>query len=277
MVRSLPALALLAACASAPPAAEVRARPRLASFSPALTETLFSLGLGGQVVGVTRFCELPPGEERPVLGDAVTVSAEAVLAARPDVLLIQSRPERFTALRQLAPDLRVEHFTIETLADIAAAERRLGALAGEAAVGEAAAAAFTAEVEELRRRSAGLPRPRALFVTGSEQAGAAGRGTFADELLALAGAKNAAAGLTGWQTIDVEYALSVQPEVLVCWSPEADTARDLARWRGLADLPAAREGRVLGITGQSWLMPTPRLTERARDLLAMVHPEAVTP
>lgn len=271
------AAALILACDPAPPAAEAPAGPRLASFSPAMTAMLFAMDLGAQVVGVTRFCELPPGEERPVLGDAVTVSAEAVLAARPDVLLIQSDPGRFSAIANLAPDLRIEHFAIETLADIAAAERRLGALAGQPARGEEAALAFEAELAEVRRLGADLPRPRLLFVTGSQNPGAAGTGTFVDELIALAGAENAAAGLRGWQGVDLEYALSVQPEVLVCWSPEADAARDLARWRALQDLPAARAGRVIGLTGQSWITPTPLLAGHARALLALVHPEAVTP
>jgi iron complex transport system substrate-binding protein len=268
---------LLAACSHPSEAPEAPAAPRLASFSPALTELLFSMGLGEQVVGVTRYCELPEGETRPVLGDAITVTAEGVLAVEPDVLLIQSDPARFAPIRQLDPDLGIEHFTIETLDDITAAQRRLGVLAGHPERGEEAARDLEAGLSEVRARSAGLPRPRLLFVTGSEKPGTAGSGTFVDDLIGLAGAENAAADLHGWQTINLEFALAAAPRILVCWSPDSDSAQDLARWRALQDLPAARDGRVLGVTEQSWITPTPRLVGHAEELLAMVHPESASP
>jgi len=277
MLRLALAFCLPVACSRPPGAEPASSAPRLASFSPALTELLFSMGLGDQVVGVTRYCELPEGETRPVLGDAITVSAEGVLAVDPDVLLIQSDPARFAPIQQLEPDLQIEHFTIETLAEISAAQRRLGVLAGQPERGEEAARAFETGLEGVRTKSAGLQRPRLLFVTGSEKPGTAGGGTFVDELIGLAGAENAAANLHGWATLDLEYALAAAPEVLVCWSPEADADRDLARWRALRDLPAARDGRVFGITAQSWITPTPRLVGHAEELLAMVHPELAHP
>ncbi|MFH1466176.1 MAG: ABC transporter substrate-binding protein [Pseudomonadota bacterium] len=277
MLRILFALGLLVACSRPVAVEEEPSAPRLASFSPALTELLFSMGLGAQVVGVTRYCELPAGEERPVLGDAITVSAEGVLAVAPDVLLIQSDPARFAPIQQLDPALQIEHFSIETIADIAAAQRRLGVLAGQPARGDAAARAFEAGLEEVRAKSAGLARPRLLFVTGSEKPGTAGQGTFVDELIGLAGAENAAAHLHGWATLDLEYVLAAEPHILVCWSPAADSARDLARWRALEDLPAARDGRVYGISAQSWITPTPKLVGHAEELLAMVHPELAAP
>ena len=69
--------------------------PRIVSFSPALTRILFDMNLGHHVVGVTRFCRLPDGIERPRIGDAETISAETILAVRPDIILTQSLPERF--------------------------------------------------------------------------------------------------------------------------------------------------------------------------------------
>jgi iron complex transport system substrate-binding protein len=267
--------ALMVACGAQPvegPPPESPSAPRLASLAPALTHMLFAMGLGEQVAGVSRYCSLPEGVQRPVLGDALTVSTEAVLAAQPDVLLIQSDPAKYEPLRQLDPDLRVEHFTVETIDDITLALRRLGTLAGRPELGEQHAAALEAGLDALRAQAEGADRPRVLFVMGSEKPGSAGRGSFVHELIELAGGENAAGELEGWPTLSLEYVLATQPEVLVCWSSPHDAQRDLERWSSLADLPAARDGRVHVVTDTTWTLPTPTLLDHARQLRAWLHP-----
>ncbi len=270
--------ALLALACSVPePATETEpggAPPRLASMSPALTEMLFSMGLGAQVVGVTRYCQLPAGEQRPLLGDAISVSAEAILAVEPDLLLIQSDAARFEPVEQLDPELQVEHFSIETLADISSALRRAATLAGQPALGEQAAQDFEAGLQAVRRRVAQQAPPSVLFVTGSDKPGTAGQGTFIHELIELAGGTNAAASYEGWATLNLEYALAAQPEVLLCWTVPDVAQQDLARWQALEDLPAARSGRVHVVTEPSWTLPTPGLLLHAQQLAAMLHPAA---
>jgi iron complex transport system substrate-binding protein len=275
--RLLPLLLLLLSCCSAPPPATPpagpgNAPPRLASLAPALSHMLFAMGLGEQVVGVSRYCTLPEGEERPVLGDALTVSTEAVLASDPDVLLIQSDPTKYEPLRRLDPGLAIEHFSVETTADIVSALRRLGELAGQPALGARHADTLEAGLEELRAQAQGAHRPRVLFVMGSEKPGSAGRGSFVHELIQLAGGENVAAELEGWPTLNLEYVLAAQPEVLVCWTTPQDAERDRQRWLALEDLPAARDGRVHVVTETTWTLPTPTLLEHARQLSAWVHP-----
>ena len=243
-------------------------------LAPALTKMLFDLGLGGQVVGVSRYCGLPEGEQRPVLGDALTVSTEAVLATQPDILLIQSDPAKYAPLQQLAPDLSIEHFSIETLADISTALRRLGTLAGQPERGEQHAVALETGLDALRSQTIGLDRPKVLFVMGSEKPGSAGRGSFVHELIELAGGQNAAGDLEGWPTLSLEYVLAAQPDVLVCWSSPQDAERDRQRWSSLEDLPAAQLGRIHVVTEPSWTLPTPLLLGHAQQLEAWFHPEA---
>jgi iron complex transport system substrate-binding protein len=266
----------LVSCGAEPEPAEPQDAapyPTLASLAPALTQMLFAMGLGDQVVGVSRYCELPEGQERPVLGDALTVSTEAVLAAGPDVLLIQSDPAKYEPLRQLDPGLQVEHFTVETTADIVTALQRLGVLAGHQELGERHAFALRDGLGELRRQAEGLHRPRVLFVMGSEKPGSAGQGSFVHELIELAGGENAAGELEGWPTLSLEYVLAAQPEVLICWTSPGDAERDAQRWASLEDLPAAQSGRIHVVTDPSWTLPTPKLLDHARQLRAWFQPQ----
>jgi len=265
--------ALFAGCDPAPSTApEPLGPPRLASLAPALTQMSFALGLGEQVVGVSRYCGLPDGEQRPVLGDALTVSTEAVLATEPDILLIQSDPAKYATLQQLDPGLRIEHFSIETLADISAALRRLGSLAGQPERGEQHAAHLETGLDTLRGQTEGLDRPKVLFVMGSEKPGSAGKGSFVHELIELAGGDNAAGELEGWPTLNLEYVLAAQPDVLICWTSPQNAEQDLERWSSLTDLPAAQTGRIHIVTASSWTLPTPILLEHAQQLRDWFHP-----
>ncbi len=267
-------LAVITACSDplAPEPAAAVQPPTLASLAPALTHMLFAMDLGEQVVGVSRYCSLPDGVERPVLGDALTVSTEAVLAAGPDVLLIQSDPTKYAPLQQLDPGLLVEHFSVETTADIVDTLRRLGRLAGHQERGELHSFALAEGLAELRAQAEGLERPRVLFVMGSEKPGSAGRGSFVHELIELAGGENVAGDLEGWPTLSLEYVLAAQPEVLICWTSPQDAERDRERWLSLEDLPAARDGRVHVVTETTWTLPTPMLLEHARQLRSWIHP-----
>jgi len=83
-------LLLLSACggggrASSPPASPAR----IISCAPNLTEMLFTLGAGHRLVGVTRYCRFPPEARNiPPLGDLYSPSLEAMVAARPDLIVL---------------------------------------------------------------------------------------------------------------------------------------------------------------------------------------------
>jgi len=123
-------------------ASTVVAAPRVVSFSPAITEMAFDMGLGGRVVGVTNYCQLPDGESRPSIGDQFNITTEAILAVNPTVLLTQSDPSRFAALATVAPEVKIVHVKIESLEDIGRAMETVAAAAGDRRRGIAARKRF---------------------------------------------------------------------------------------------------------------------------------------
>ncbi len=272
------AVALAAGCSDRRPAASA-VRPRVVSFSPALTETLFDLGLGRHVVGVTRYCILPPGESAPALGDAFDVNAEAILSVDPDVLLVQTSDlRRFEGVRQIDPEVRIEQFQIETLADIKAAIERIGRILGREDLARQGVQRFEAKLDAVSRPLAGLARPRVLFVTGTDRPAVAGPGTFIHELIGLAGGVNVGTeipGKTRWRETHVEAILAAAPEVLICQARRADEVESVkAYWLGWENLPAARDKRVHVVTDRHWSIPSIRVADLAPKLAEMIHPGA---
>jgi iron complex transport system substrate-binding protein len=253
--------------------------PRIISYSPAITDMLFEMGLGDHIVGVTSQCNLPAGQLRTVVGDALSArsSSEAMAAVEPDIILIQQSPENFAALKQIRPGVRIEHFDIETVADIAAALERLGTLAGNEAIGRAAKEKFLRQLDSVRARTAGLPKPATLFVLGWDRPSTGGARSFLHEMIQIAGGQDVAEKYPRWSELNAESVLAMAPEVLICWSDAGTEDRARQYWAGLSTLPAVRSGRIFVVSDRGWTIPSARIAGLADELAGMIHPELLKP
>lgn len=248
--------------------------PRIVSFSPALTEMLFDMGLGDHVVGVTTSCVLPEGVSRPRVCNMMNAEAvEPILSVKPDCVVAQISPSKLEALQRIAPEIKIEHFDIETLADISAAITHLGQVVGRPEVVQPARQKFEQQLDEVRRAVADKPRPRVLFMAPKSLA--AGTGTFLDEMIQVAGGTNAAT-FKGWQNINLDAVMAARPDVLICQAdPDEDAAKTKAYWEAVGEFPAAKSHRVLVVSDRHWTIPTARSAQYVRILAEMLHPGAL--
>ena len=233
------------------------------------------MGLGDHVVGVTSQCILPQGVERPRVGDAFSANVtEAILSVKPDLVLVQVNPDKFKTLREVDPNVKVEHFTIERLADIPTAMTRIAALAGKPDAAKTAVGQFEAELVAVDKRVAGVARPRVLFVMGFKQPSTGGGDTFLGDMIERAGGTNVARDMAGWKGLNIESVLSLKPDIIVCWIDSAYDKADEARdyWMKLKDLPAAQSGRVVVVDDRYWTIPTRRTSQYVAKLADIVHP-----
>ncbi len=255
----------------AEPAAVEVPGPRLVSLSPSTTEALFALGLGAQVVGVSRFCDFPPEVAGlPRVGGLQDADVEAVVRLRPDLVIAPRPHER---AREALMSLNVPVLTLdqETLPQILDGIWILGEALDRADV----AAAWMGEMERLlaavaAQAPAGADRPRVLICVGRnpgslERLYAAGPGTFYHDILEAVGARNAYEGAIAYPMIGIEGLVRMDPDLVVELLPETagqptlGVDQALAQWRELDVLRAAREDRVTILT-ESWCVrPGPRI------------------
>lgn len=252
------------------------ARVRLVPYSPTLSAMAFEMGLGDRVVGVTRWARLPHGEKRPVVGDAASVDVEALLAVRPDVILVQGeRIDGFDAIARLAPAVRIETVRIERLDDIAPAARRVASLARGGPDAEASVARFEQTLAGMRTAGTTNPTPRVLFVLGTTRPTVAGPGTFMADLIDLCGGRNAGDDIPGralWRAADLESIARAAPDVVICQSDAGSSAAAAREWWMARTLvPAARKGRVFVVDESEWTIPSlglAGLAPRLREMIA---------
>ena len=277
---ALPGLATLALLACEEPPAPAPAGPprRIVSLAPSVTELLFALGTGDRVVGGTRFCDYPPeAAGLPRVGGYTDPSVEAVAGLKPDLVLAVPSPANrrpVEALRRLG--LSVEIVSDRRLADVRQALATVGDLLGRQAAARAAVARLDAGLDTVRRRVAGRPRPSVLLVYGHRPLVVAAAGSWAGELLAIAGGDNVVAG-DGYPLRPLEQVLADAPAVIVdvAMAPAGSRREEAVRfWTRWPSLPAVRDGRVHVLNGGALMRPGPRAPEAAAALARVLHPEA---
>ena len=257
---------------------------RLICLSPGITETVFALGLGDRVAGVTRFCLYPPETALlPKVGGLLDPNYEAMVALRPDVaLLTPYHRDHLSELRRLGVSCLVIHQ--DSLAEIRESYFQLGALCGRLSEAEHLAALLDNAIEEARRRSAGKPRIRVLMTTGRDvrsgkldEVYAVSTGTFLSELLALAGGANIIeGGLAEYPALSAEGILNLNPEVIIELVPDRELdaeARDqaLAPWRAFSTVDAVRDKRLYVLSGAYLTIPGPRAVDTLDALMDCLH------
>lgn len=278
----------LAARAAAPtdpadpisPSAAAGARPaRLVSLNPSLTAIVARLGASAALVGIDDYSARvePELADRPRVGGLFDPSLEAVMALRPDRVLIVAGLEQEShgaALRRLG--LEVEVFENERYEQVLANIERIGRLVGRETRAEERIAAIRAIRTAVERAVAGRPRPRTVIVLDRSPLYLVGAETFLDELLRAVGATNLGAEVArGYPRGSLEWLVAAGPELVLDLSPQAEEADEsagaLAFWSRWPSLPAVKAGRVLALDATRVSLPGPDLDRALRDLAVAVH------
>jgi iron complex transport system substrate-binding protein len=254
------------------------APPRIVSLAPSVTETLFALGAGDQIVGICSFCDFPHAVERiDRIGSYLTPNVEAIIAKTPDVILgvPPNNPEAIAALRRAG--LRVTILHVDTIQQIETAIQTIAHEAGRLQQGEQLLTEMHRHMAAVQARLDGAPLRRVLMVVGQNPLIAVGTGIFLDELIVQAHGVNIAA-TTGqqWPHLSLEFAVAHQPEVIIdgsMGSEEKEKEQRFGVWKNFPELPAIRERRLYGGFASIFLRPGPRLPEGFEELARFIHPE----
>lgn len=226
---------------------------RIISLSPAMTETLFSLGLGGRIVGVTNVCDRPDeARKKPKIGGMSNPSLEAIVALKPDLVVVSRDGNPKELVERLAGlGIKTYIFNTARLVELPAAFRKMGEALGardsaELLAGRIEAALRAASVHKAHHGFA--EGKRTLFVIWPEPLIVAGPGTIIDDAMAMCGFANIAADtLAPYPVVSLETIIGRRPELIIIGAGGNQmknipgTAKLLKR---LGMLEAVRKGRV---------------------------------
>src|SRR5690554_5273333 len=248
----------------------VQAAPqRVVSLAPSITENLFALGVGDQVVGVTSWCDYPQeAASRAVVGDAMNLNLELLLSLEPDLVVGDSTLVQ-THLTRLE-ELGVPTFVIgpTTIAEVQASLIELGEAVGAKEKGEDLASKMENRLQEL---TAGVQRPRRIRVfmeIWNEPLMTVGPGSFMHELIVLAGGENIAGDSpTAWPVFSEELVIERDPEVVILTSYNLEEALARPAWQVTT---AMQNGDVYEVNPDLYSRTTPRLLEALVEMIEIL-------
>ena len=268
-----------------PGAGQPQAHPqRIISVIPAVTEMLFAIGAGPQVVGVGSFDNFPAEVQKlPRVGALIDPDIERIISLKPDLVVVYATQSDLQKQLERAkiPIFRYEH---AGLADVTVTIRQLGDRIGRSAEATQVTQQIERALDDIRRRTASRPHPRTLLVFGREALAlrgiyASGGVGFLQDMLVVAGGDNVFADVKR-QSVQAtaELVLARQPEVILELRGTSLTdemrRKELSVWQALSAVPAVKSGRIAFIADQRTVVPGPRVAEGTELLARALHPEA---
>lgn len=257
---------------------------RIISLSPNTTEILHGIGAFDRVVAVSDYCAYPPGVEAlPRVGGWSNPNLEQIASLRPDLVVFADAQAQFVKDRIEALGVRVVSVPSRSLEDVYDSIEQIGRATGDEDEARRLLDETRGAVDEVRRRTASLPRPRVLCVVDRVQGTlrdlyTATDGSFIAQLVEAAGGRNVAPpAASGWGKVQKEAVVALDPEIIIdmVQSAEGRLAEDpQAVWRELATVTAVREGRVHSVRDEALIHPSQFVGPTARRLAEMIHPEA---
>jgi iron complex transport system substrate-binding protein len=247
---------------------------RIVSLAPSLTESLFAIGAGPQVVGRTTFCDHPEAALRiPEVGGMTNPSIERVVALSPDLIVVSMEGNLREDARRLS-DLGIPVYVSNprTLTGIYRSLEHLALLSGRGEDGGRLVDSLRS-LERFLQGRVPAAHPSVLLLVSLRPLMAAGTNTLLDDLLIRAGGKNVAAALRGhYPAISREAVLVRDPEIILCTSEIMVGPEELVKlYPEWSQLQAVRKGRVVPIDADVISRPGPRALQGLELIITALH------
>lgn len=240
-----------------------QAPQRIVSLLPSLAETVCALGQCGRLVGVDRYTDYPASLQKlPQLGGGLDPNIEAIVALRPDVVLMAQSSRIGERLESLG--IKVVALEPKTHADVKRVMLTLGQLLevpDALRVWRSVDAGVTAAAQSLPARLRGTR----VYFEVNQGPYAASEASFIGETLTRLGMKNTVpAELGPFPKLNPEYVVRANPDLIMVGQDSADGLPQRPGWRSIR---ALREGRVCVFSAEQanvLVRPGPRMAEAAQ-------------
>jgi len=258
---------------------------RIVSTSPSITETLFALGLGDRVVGVSTYCRYPAQvQSLPKVGTFLKPQPETITRLKPDLVYVHAGPN--TALAQLtALGLRTAVVDRGTLPSVFSTIRQISAAAAVPERGDALVRDIQASLDRVKSTVAGQPARRVLVIVGRRTGTltdmiAVGPGSYLHDLIGIAGGDNVMGSVKlEYPRVSMETVISLKPDVIIDVGEMGETPDSSEQRRTVTELlwakqplvTAVRNGGVHAVVDEAFVVPGPRVVDVAHTMAAWFH------
>lgn len=242
---------------------------RILPMMPSHTETLYALGLGERVVAADRHSDYPAAAEKlPKVGDAFSPNVEAIVAAKPDLVLLDDSSGKLAAqLRSLG--LTVYVGTPQRYNEVFGKIALIGKMTNREAAAHHLTRRMRREISAITA-TVNLKRPVSVYFEVGDGFYSAGPRSYLGELMIRAGAKNVVgASLPDWPKLDPEFIVKSNPEVVL--GLPLNKARRRGGWQSIDAVKNAQVYAFSKSESDALYRPGPRLPDALRALVTRLE------
>lgn len=252
-----------------------QAPTRIVSLAPSVTEILYALDAGDQVVGVTPYCDFPPeAQSKPKVG-YTQPNLESIVALEPDLVLA---PQAFIRTEMLGKleQLKIPAFILEanTVEDIFSHIQTIGRMLNNVGAAARVISEIRNRIGEVTARIKDLPRQRVLYVLNMDPLITVGPGSFIHGLIDISGGINVAGNASApYPRLSMETVMKADPQVILFSAGDAEGIPEHQRqqWERWSNLTAVRTGRLHTIDSDVLNRPGPRIAQGLEALARAIH------
>src|SRR5215510_8218462 len=252
---------------------------RIVSLAPNLTEIVYAVGAGDQLVGDTEYCDYPfQAKSVAKIGDTMHPSIERIIALKPQIVLVSTASQLETFTKQLDE----QHISVyvtnpQSLDDVFRSIQTLGDLFGHhdwatTFVGELRTRAFAVEVAVRTTKPV-----KVFYQVSGEPLYTIGRDAYLTDLIRRAGGVSVTAEVPGaFPRFSDEAALASKPDAIILPTGGSMGSANATVAAPLRNSPAVLSSRVYKINDDHLSRPGPRLVDGLEEVARALHPEVAT-
>lgn len=252
---------------------------RIISLAPSNTEILFALGLGDRVVGVTSFCDYPEeAKSKEIVGDYSGHNLERIIELEPDLVLVYGPGDEEENIILRDAGIKVLGFMSETMDEIMRDIEIIGKATGKKAEAEEIINSIKEKRDYILEKVKDAEEVTVFYEIWHDPLMGAGKGSFMDELITLAGGKNIAYDTDGaYPQYDLEQLIERDPQVYLASKDSDDKTIESIKLRpGYDAISAIKNDRIYLFKGNEANLvsrPGPRIGEALEVVAKAIHPE----
>ena len=252
---------------------------RIVSHVPSITETLFALGLGEEVVGVSDYCDYPDEAKlKPSIGNYFNPSTENIVALDPDLVLTDGKSESIKQLDSLGLTYMV--IDPKDIDGIFRDIELLGKVTGTEKKAEKLIKNMQKRVSDIIARVEDAPRSKVLYIIDAidlNNPWTAGPGSLIDSLITMAGGENIGAKALGpWTQFSIEQIVSSDPQIIILPAKHGtaftlpEVLKEHPAWR---EIVAVKQDRICIIDADLVDRSGPRIIKGLEEIAKIIYPE----
>ncbi len=255
------------------------AKPRIVSLAPSLTEMIFAIGAGDQLVGRTTACDWPAAAAHvPVIGAFGRPSLELLAAIHPDLVIDVDLADEEMGKKISALGITRETVSCKSPDDIPLVLKKLGELTGHTREADSLALSISNGLASFKQKALDLKKKKTVYLEiWNDPFWTGGNGSYTSALIACAGGQNIGDVVQkDYFEISQEWVIKKNPDVIACMymAKESTAADNVLNRPGWSSITAVKNRQVYDRFDNSlFLRPGPRVLEGIAQLYRTIYPD----